>query len=162
PGSGKTRVITRRIAYLVLECDVHPKSILAVTFTNKAAGEMRQRVWELVPRSKRVDPYGVELPPHRFLRISTFHSFAVHFLRQYGARIGIDRSFTIYDQADRAKLLKATLEAADFDTARITPEAIGGAISRAKNELLTPDRYAGTASDYFSEIVARVYPAYEK
>src|SRR5262249_54643560 len=75
PGSGKTRVITRRIAWLWQCQGIRPESILAVTFTNKAAGEMRDRVWRLLPQSEKVDPHGVELPPHRFLRISTFHSF---------------------------------------------------------------------------------------
>src|SRR5438094_4098308 len=86
PGSGKTRVITRRILYLLLEHGVQPANILAVTFTNKAANEMRQRVWQLLPDSRKVDPTGVVLPPHRFLRVSTFHSFGAYFLRFYANR----------------------------------------------------------------------------
>src|SRR5262245_3487311 len=147
PGSGKTRVITRRVAYLLRQ-GIRPSSILAITFTNKAAGEMRQRVEALAPGNR--------------VWISTFHSFGVRILRQYADRLGLGRNFTIYDQSDRAKVVKAALDAAEFDTGRITPEAISAAISKAKNQLLTPERYAGTASDFFSEMVARVYPAYEK
>jgi DNA helicase-2/ATP-dependent DNA helicase PcrA len=147
PGSGKTRVITRRVAYM-LRHGVRPSSILAITFTNKAAGEMRQRVEVLEPGNR--------------VWISTFHSFGVRILRLYSDRVGLDRNFTIYDQSDRAKLVKAALEAAEFDTSRFTPDAIGGAISKAKNQLLIPEKYASTATDYFGQIVARIYPLYEK
>jgi DNA helicase-2/ATP-dependent DNA helicase PcrA len=162
PGSGKTRVITRRILYLLLEHRVRPTSILAVTFTNKAAGEMRQRVWQLMPDSTKLDPTGVALPPHRFLRISTFHSFGAYFLRVYGERLHLDPRFTIYDQDDRNKVIKAALEAAEVDPARFTPERIQGAISHAKNQLLTPEKYASGANDFFTQIVAQVYPVYER
>src|ERR671931_333901 len=94
-GSGKTRVITRRVAYL-LQQRVRPGNILAITFTNKAAGEMRQRVEALVPGSR--------------VWISTFHSLGARLLRQYGDRLGLDRNFTIYDQADRLRLVKIALE----------------------------------------------------
>src|SRR5260370_5292077 len=116
PGSGKTRVITRRVAHLLRQ-GIRASSILAITFTNKAAGEMRQRVETLAPGNR--------------VWISTFHSFGVRILRQYADRLGLDRNFTIYDQSDRAKVVKAALDAADFDTGRITPEAIGGPISQA-------------------------------
>jgi len=162
PGSGKTRVITRRILYLLLEHRVRPTSILAVTFTNKAAGEMRQRVWQLMPDSTKVDPTGVALPPHRFLRISTFHSFGAYFLRVYGERLNLDSRFTIYDQDDRNKVVKVALEAAEIDSARFTPERIQAAISHAKNQLLTPEKYASNANDFFTQTVARVYPIYER
>jgi DNA helicase-2/ATP-dependent DNA helicase PcrA len=161
PGSGKTRVITRRIAYL-LEQGVQPARILAVTFTNKAAGEMRQRVWQLLPESRKVDPSGVEIPPHKFIRISTFHSFGATLLRQYGDRFGLDRNFTIYDQTERTRVVKMALEDAGVDNARFTPETIQGAISKAKNELLSPERYAQRTLDFFGQVVARVYPVYEK
>src|SRR5262249_49113320 len=120
-GSGKTRVLTRRVAYL-LQQGVNPRNILAVTFTNKAAGEMRQRIWQLLPQSEKVDPRGVELPPHRFLRVCTFHSFGVYFLKMCADRIGLDRNFTIYDQQDRSRLVKAALEAANIDNVHFTPE----------------------------------------
>src|SRR5262245_23412172 len=104
-GSGKTRVITRRVAWLLSQ-GIRAANILAITFTNKAAGEMRDRIWKLLPESERCDSRGVVAPPHRFLRISTFHSFGAAMLRQYGDRLGLDRNFTIYDQSDRARLLK--------------------------------------------------------
>src|SRR5438105_7330648 len=162
PGSGKTRVITRRVAYLLMEQRVPSQSILAVTFTNKAAAEMRQRIWKLLPGSSRLDPHGVEIPPHRFLRVSTFHSFGVYFLRRHGERLNLDRNFTIYDQSDRARLVKAALEDANLDTSRFTPERIESAISKAKNQLWGPETYAARASDFFTQTVARVYPLYEK
>src|SRR5215468_8873888 len=81
-GSGKTRVITRRVAWLLSQ-GVRASSILAITFTNKAAGEMRDRIWKLLPESERVGPKGIVVPPHRFLRVSTFHSFGAAMLRQY-------------------------------------------------------------------------------
>src|SRR4051795_6661401 len=95
PGSGKTRVITRRVAFL-LQQGVRPGNILAITFTNKAAGEMRQRVEALVPGCR--------------VWISTFHSLGARLLRQYADRLGLDRNFTIYDQADRARLVKIAME----------------------------------------------------
>ena len=146
-GSGKTRVITRRVAYL-LEQGVRPANILAITFTNKAADEMRQRVEALVPGSR--------------VWISTFHALGARLLRQYGDRLGLERNFTIYDQTDRAKLVKIALEDSGVGE-RFTPETIQSAISKAKNQLLSPERYAQKAeSDFFSQVVARVYPAYEK
>src|SRR5207248_3221287 len=109
PGSGKTRVITRRIVYLIQEHGVHPRNILAVTFTNKAAGEMRDRVHVLLPRSVTVDRQGVEIPPNRFIQIRTFHSFGSEMMRIYADRMGMDRHFTIYDQDDRKKVLKEAI-----------------------------------------------------
>jgi DNA helicase-2/ATP-dependent DNA helicase PcrA len=146
-GSGKTRVITHRVAYL-LEQRVPAGNILAITFTNKAAGEMRQRIEALVPQSK--------------VWISTFHSFGARLLRKYADRVNLDSNFTIYDQTDRNRVVKAALEAAGIDNIRFTPERIQAAISRAKNQLLTPERYAQQANDFFLQTVARVYPVYEK
>jgi superfamily I DNA/RNA helicase len=146
-GSGKTRVITRRVAYLIQQ-GVRPSNILAITFTNKAAGEMRQRVEALLPDSR--------------VWISTFHSLGARLLRQYGDRFGLDRNFTIYDQTDRNKLVKSALEASGIDNVRFTPERIEGAISKAKNQLLTPEKYAQQASDFFGQTVAQIYPLYEK
>lgn len=146
-GSGKTRVITRRVAYL-LKQGVRPGSILAITFTNKAAGEMRQRVEQLVPGNK--------------VWVSTFHSLGARLLRQYADRLNIDRDFTIYDTDDRTKIVKDALAAAGLDDVKFSPERIGGAISKAKNQLLTPNQYEKTANDYFSQTVAKVYHGYEK
>jgi DNA helicase-2/ATP-dependent DNA helicase PcrA len=146
-GSGKTRVITRRVGWL-LEQGVKPWNILAITFTNKAAGEMRQRVEALVPGNR--------------VWISTFHSLGARLLRQYAERTGLDPKFTIYDQADRVKIVKNALESAGIDHVRFTPETIQGAISKAKNQLITADKFSYQASDFFTQTVARVYPVYEK
>jgi DNA helicase-2/ATP-dependent DNA helicase PcrA len=147
PGSGKTRVITRRVAYLLSQ-GVKPWNILAITFTNKAAGEMRRRVEDLAPHCK--------------VWISTFHSMGARLLRQYADTIGLDRNFTIYDQADRTQVVKAALEAGNIDSIHHTPERIQAAISRAKNQLLSPPDFAKTATDFFGETVAKVYPLYEQ
>ncbi|HJZ92604.1 MAG TPA: UvrD-helicase domain-containing protein [Gemmataceae bacterium] len=146
-GSGKTRVITRRVAWL-LQQGVRPGNILAITFTNKAAGEMKQRVDALVPGNR--------------VWISTFHSLGARLLRQYGEKIGLNRNFTIYDQDDRNKVVKLALDAAGLDSVKFTPERIGAAISKAKNQLLTPERYAATGSDFFTNTVAKVYGIYQK
>ncbi len=146
-GSGKTRVITRRVAYL-LQQGVRPTGILAITFTNKAAGEMRQRVEQLVPGNR--------------VFVSTFHSLGARLLRQYADRLNIDRNFTIYDTDDRTKLVKDALAATGMDDVKFSPERLGGAISKAKNQLLTPNQYEKTANDYFSQTVAKVYHGYEK
>jgi DNA helicase II / ATP-dependent DNA helicase PcrA len=146
-GSGKTRVITRRVAYL-LQQGIRPNRILAITFTNKAAGEMRQRIEALVPQSR--------------VWVSTFHSLGARLLRQYANRLGLDPNFTIYDQADRIRVVKAVLESAKIDNVHFTPERIQAAISKAKNQLLSPENYAARAADYYSHIVSQVYPVYEK
>ena len=147
PGSGKTRVITCRIAHLIHE-GVKPYQILAITFTNKAAQEMRRRVETIMPT--------------KGMLISTFHSLGVRLLRSYADRLGLEKNFTIYDQADRVRVVKTSLEAANIDNVRFTPETIQGAISKAKNQLLTPDKYANQAGDFFSKVVAQVYEVYEK
>jgi DNA helicase-2/ATP-dependent DNA helicase PcrA len=146
-GSGKTRVITRRVAWLLRQ-GVRPGSILAITFTNKAAGEMRQRVEALVPGNR--------------VWVSTFHSMGARLLRQYADRLEIDRNFTIYDTDDRNKIVKLALDAAGIDNMKFTPDRIAAAISKAKNQLLTPEKYAHTATDYFTQTVARIYHFYQK
>src|SRR5881227_1747873 len=118
-GSGKTRVITRRVAWLLRQ-GVRPWNVLAITFTNKAAGEMRQRVEALVPNSR--------------VWVSTFHSLGARLLRQYAERVNVGPNFTIYDQDDRAKIVKGALEAAGIDNVKFSPDRIGGAISKAKNQ----------------------------
>ena len=145
-GSGKTRVIMRRVAHL-LQLGVRAGNILAITFTNKAAGEMRQRVEDLAPGNR--------------VWISTFHSFGARLLRQYADSFSLDRNFTIYDMSDRSRLLKMALEDAGLDNNRFSPDSIGAAISKAKNQLLSPERYAAGANDFYGQTVARVYPIYE-
>jgi DNA helicase-2/ATP-dependent DNA helicase PcrA len=147
PGSGKTRVITYRVRNLIHQ-GVRPYQILAITFTNKAAGEMRQRINNLLPGAA--------------VWISTFHSLGVRLLRRYAERLDLDRNFTIYDQPDRVRLVKAALQSVGIDNVRFTPETIQAAISKAKNQLLLPDKYAAQANDFFSQVVARAYAAYEK
>jgi len=147
PGSGKTRVITRRIAYLLYQ-GIHPSNILAITFTNKAAAEMKARVEALQPGNR--------------VWISTFHALGARLLRQYAPDIGLDRNFTIYDQTDRLRVVKLALENAGIDPGRFTPESVMAAISKAKNELLGPKRYAERAKDFFSHTVAKIYPVYEE
>ncbi len=146
-GSGKTRVITRRVAHL-LHLGVRPHNILAITFTNKAAAEMRRRVDQAVPGNR--------------VWVSTFHSLGARLLRQYAERLNLDRNFTIYDQDDRTKLVRDALGAAGIDDVKFSPERISGAISKAKNQLLTPKLYEQQAGDFFTQTVAKIYWLYEK
>ena len=146
-GSGKTRVITRRIAYLMTQ-GVPAWHILAITFTNKAAGEMKDRVEGLVPGNR--------------VWISTFHSLCVRLLRQYGEAVGVARDFTIYDKADRLKVIKEALAAEELDATHWTPALAEAVISRAKNDLLDPDAYAKKNTSWRDEALVRVYRRYEK
>ena len=138
PGSGKTRVITCRVANLIRQ-GVRPSQILAITFTNKAAGEMKQRVEALLPG--------------KGVWISTFHSLGVRLLRQYADRLNLDRNFTIYDQNDRVRMVKTALDVAGIDNVRFSPDSIQGAISKAKNQLILPDKYAKDANDFFTQVI---------
>ena len=147
-GSGKTRVITRRVANL-LQHGVAGPSILALTFTNKAAGEMRERIEHLAPRS------GVW--------VGTFHGLCARLLRQYADRVGLDRGFSIYDQSDRLKTVRGTMESLSLDACGVTPEQVEGAISRAKNEMMGPEQYSRDGrSDHVGSITAKVYGEYQK
>ena len=122
-GSGKTRVLTHRVAYLIQERGVRPDEIVAITFTNKAAGEMKARIEELVG------------PIARTMWISTFHSMCARILRREAERMGYKSSFSIHDEDDSRRLLKKCLEELDLDPKRFAPEAISRAISDAKNQL---------------------------
>jgi DNA helicase-2/ATP-dependent DNA helicase PcrA len=149
-GSGKTRVLTYRIAHLVQSRRAHPDQILAVTFTNKAAREMRSRIESLVGPG--------QAPPW----MGTFHSICGRILRRDGQLIGINRSYVIYDEADRLAAIKRAMQKLKLDEKRFPPQAVTGRISHAKNELLGPAEFAALAEDYFSEVVSRVYPIYEQ
>ena len=149
-GSGKTRVLTYRIAHLVQSGRAHPDQILAVTFTNKAAREMRSRIESLVGPG--------QAPPW----MGTFHSICGRILRRDGQLIGINRSYVIYDEADRLAAIKRTMQKLNLDEKRFPPQALTARISHAKNELLGPAEFAAQAEDYFSEVVSRVYPIYER
>ena len=149
PGSGKTRVIAHRIAYLVAERGVDPYRILAVTFTNKAAREMRDRVYGLIGERTRV------------LTLGTFHAVCSRMLRIDGERAGVARGFVIYDDADQMTLMRRVLADMQVDPKRYQPRAVLSAISKAKSELATPESYAQTVASYFEEIVSRAYERYE-
>ena len=149
PGSGKTRVIAHRIAYLVAEQGVPARRVVAVTFTNKAAREMRDRVAALL---------GGEADG---LTLGTFHAVCARWLRIDGAAIGLDRGFVIYDSADQQAVVKAAMVELQLDPKRHTSQSVLGTISRAKNELIGPDAYAGQVASYYEEIVARVYERYQ-
>jgi DNA helicase II / ATP-dependent DNA helicase PcrA len=149
PGSGKTRVIAHRIAYLVAERGVDPYRILAVTFTNKAAREMRDRVYGLIGERTRV------------LTLGTFHAVCSRMLRIDSERAGVARGFVIYDDADQMTLMRRVLADMQVDPKRYQPRAVLSAISKAKSELATPESYAQTVASYFEEIVSRAYERYE-
>ncbi len=149
PGSGKTRVIAHRIAYLIRERHVRPRRVLAVTFTNKAAREMRDRVFGLV---------GEELG--RDIAMGTFHSVCSRILRIDGEAIGVPRTFTIYDDADQIAAVKQALDDLGLDPKRNPPRAVLSAISRAKSELQGPREFAAIVADYFQEVTSRVFMRY--
>jgi superfamily I DNA/RNA helicase len=149
-GSGKTRVITCRIAYLLQEKHVQPERILAVTFTNKAAQEMQARLEELVGKANC-----------KGLIVSTFHSLGVRILRQEIGALGYKANFTIYDTSDQLGLIRQAMREAGADGKRITPEAVLWKISTAKNALITPDRYQPRYADELDLLTARVYPRYQ-
>ncbi|WP_407856194.1 DNA helicase PcrA [Enterococcus hailinensis] len=149
-GSGKTRVLTHRIAYLIEEKNVNPWNILAITFTNKAAREMKERV------------NGILGQGGEDVWVSTFHSMCVRILRRDVDAIGYDRNFTILDGSDQLTLMKRILKDLNIDPKKYDPRSILGSISNAKNELLTPETYAERQGSFFEEIVARCYDAYQK
>src|ERR1700730_2768376 len=154
PGSGKTRVITHRIAYLVQHEHVSPWRILAVTFTNKAAKEMRERLEKLVGVSESKE-----------MTIGTFHAICARVLRieaDYLAPLGLNRSFVILDTDDQASLVKQAIRALNLDEKQHRPVAVQAAISRAKNDLQSPDQMAELAAKYMEEVAARVYKQYQK
>jgi len=149
-GSGKTRVLTRRIAYLMSRRGVAPYEILAITFTNKAAGEMKERVAELVG------------PIARSMWVSTFHSACVRMLRQEASRLGYSNSFSIYDQADSLRLVTIVAKELNLDAKRYPARQFQSMISNAKNELLGPADYLNATQNQFEQVVAEVYAVYQK
>lgn len=159
PGSGKTRVLTRRIAYLIDEAGVAPWNILAVTFTNKAAREMRERV-ELIFEDKFGRPLPGQPPRLGGLTIGTFHSVCARVLRVESAAIGFDRNWVIYDTADQLSLLRSLLREMNLDEKRYSPQAVRAFIGKQKNELVGPD--AVQAHSYFEEIASRVFRRYQE
>jgi DNA helicase-2/ATP-dependent DNA helicase PcrA len=148
-GSGKTRVLTRRIAYLMARRNVAPYEILAITFTNKAAGEMKERVGELVGTVAKS------------MWVSTFHSACVRILRQEANRLGYSNTFSIYDSADSQRLITIVAKELNLDPKRYPARAFQSIISNAKNELLSPQDYLKAASNQFEQVVADVYTIYQ-
>ncbi len=149
-GSGKTRVLTHRIAYLVATEAANPNEILAITFTNKAAGEMRDRAELLVGRRVRA------------MWVMTFHAACARMLRAEAARLGYTRQFTIYDTADSRRLIKRCLDDLGIDPKRFTPGSVHSQISDAKNKLRDSDEYAQMVGSFFEQTVADVYRSYER
>jgi len=150
-GSGKTRVITYRIAYLIGELGVRPQNILAVTFTNKAANEMLGRVDHLVPPAGGYRPW-----------IGTFHSTSLRILRRYADRLGYTKSFAVYDTADQLTLIRRCMRELNVNDEAFPPRSILNRISSAKNELINPVDYEKTNLDFFGARVAEVYRMYQK
>jgi DNA helicase-2/ATP-dependent DNA helicase PcrA len=148
-GSGKTRVLTHRIAYLLAARQVNPSEILAITFTNKAAGEMKERVARLVGNRARV------------MWVSTFHSACVRILREQHAQLGFTRSFSIYDQGDSQRLVTMVARDLDLDSKRHPPRRLANQISDLKNELIDHETAAGRATNHIEKTVAEVYTAYQ-
>jgi ATP-dependent DNA helicase UvrD/PcrA len=149
-GSGKTRVLTHRIAFLIYTDQAQAGEILAITFTNKAANEMRERVERLLGRSTRG------------MWVMTFHSACARILRAEADRLGYTRQFTIYDQADSRRLAKRSADAVGVDPKRFTPSAIHNQISAAKNRLIDADSYRQQVGSQFEEMIADVYAIYER
>jgi DNA helicase-2/ATP-dependent DNA helicase PcrA len=149
-GSGKTRVLTYRVAHLISACGVQPNEILAITFTNKAAGEMRDRLEGLLGTVARA------------IWILTFHAACGRILRREAARLGYKSNFSIYDQADQVRLTKQCLEDLDRDPKRFVPRGIHAQISNAKNQLIGPDDYLSRVESFYDQTVADVYRLYQK
>lgn len=152
-GSGKTRVLTYKVAYLIIEKKVPPENILMVTFTNKAAGEMKERIKTLLSYQQ----YSISLP-----YAGTFHALCARILRKDGKHIGISPDFLIYDDQDTKDAIKEALQALDLDVKKVHSGAVSAMISGAKNELITPNQYAQIARGYFQEITATVYKKYQE
>lgn len=148
-GSGKTRVLTYRVAHLISECGIRPDQILAVTFTNKAAQEMKERIIDLIGNMGNR------------IWISTFHSCCVRILRAEADKIGYRRDFLIFDTVDQNMVIRDCLKELNLDPQRFEPRALAAAISKAKNELITPDLYSNKVTDFWEKQVSRVYQLYQ-
>ncbi len=150
PGSGKTRVITHRIAYLIRVCGASPYHIMAVTFTNKAAREMRERLVQLLGEAVEA------------LTLGTFHAICARILRRDGKGLGLDSSFVIYDEEDQLNVIKQALQELNLDSKQYAPRALHSAISAAKSRLISSEEYVHRVNSYFDEIVNRVYVRYQQ
>lgn len=148
-GSGKTRVLTYKVIYLIHKKHIAPENILMISFTNKAAGEMKERMQALLPAGSKP-------------LVTTFHSFCAKVLRIEGRHIGLSEKFGIYDGSDQVEAVKQALSAVGLSPKEYKPGAVLGTISHAKNELITPQEYLSMARGYFQQAVAQVYLAYQK
>lgn len=175
PGSGKTKVLTHRIAYLIEKKVASPANILAVTFTNKAAREMKERITALMGKLDREylksfghdfgggyfpSYYGLDRP--LLPTVGTFHNICARILRQEGEVLGYKRNFIIYDDDDQSSLIKEIMEEAGINVNQFNPAAVKYHISSAKSELITPEKYSDAAEDYFQENVSKIYSGYQK
>lgn len=149
PGSGKTRVITRRVAYLIQRVGIAPWNILAITFTNKAAAEMRERMATMLTERQA-----------KAVTMCTFHALCARLLRQYGEHIGLVPGYSIYDTSDQKRAMKQTLEDLEISTKNFPPASMLAAISNAKNELIGPEQFAQDAANFYDRTVAKVYTKY--
>ena len=151
PGSGKTRVITRRVAHLIQRCGVAPWNILAITFTNKAAAEMRDRVGALLTERQS-----------KATTIATFHSLCARLLRQYADKLDLPAGYSIYDSADQKRAMKQALEDLDINAKNFPPANTLGTISNAKNELIGPEQFATSADNFYDRTIAKCYTRYSE
>ena len=149
-GSGKTKVLTTKIAYLIKEKNISPYEILAITFTNKAAKEMKERVENLIGEEAR------------FIQISTFHSFGLKLLRENCKILGYDSNFVIMDSDDSLVIVKKIMKDLNYDIKQFSPKAVKNKISSCKNELMTPNDYEKYVAGDFDQIILDVYRKYEE
>src|SRR5579863_1596730 len=148
-GSGKTRVLTYKVMYLMLEKSVIPESILMITFTNKAAAEMKERMRKFLPSQP--------LP-----WIATFHAMCAKILRRESHHLGFSQNFVIYDSQDQLDAVKVAMRKLDISTRDFKPHSVHSTISQAKNEIITASEYKNFARGYFQETVAKIYPVYQQ
>jgi len=156
-GSGKTRALTHRIAYLIKVKGVSPRNILAVTFTNKAAGEMKERVKELLQTTNQKPQTFYDMP-----LMGTFHSICVRILRREIEKLGYKKSFNIFDDQDQKALMKRVMKEMEIDMDQFKPQAILGAISKAKNELIDAPMFAAAVGSFYEEVISKIYTRYQQ
>jgi DNA helicase-2/ATP-dependent DNA helicase PcrA len=161
-GSGKTKALTHRIAYLIKEKNVRPDSILAVTFTNKAAKEMTERVLGLLGENPLERRPFIRSFTGRFPTMGTFHSICARILREDGHYLGFKRSFTIYDESDSIGAIKKIFKGLEITDKKASPSGVKNHISSAKNELIGPEKYEKLATGYHQELAAKIYPLYQR
>lgn len=158
-GSGKTRLLTYKVAYLIIEKGIDPANILMLTFTNKAAGEMKERIRKLLSDQE------IERSRNRAIALpfaGTFHAFCVRILRIHGEKIGIDKNFLIYDRGDSLEVIKEAINELNFNSKKINKRAVLANISQVKNQLISPSEYHKYAWGYLQEITTKIYSKYQK